>query len=597
MLLLAKLVLHVGQNSHEGGGVDHLVSQYLRVSIQQPNLFTVRQGYTLITVRVNTAGINAIGSKALVISHKLVITTRDNPITLSNYVLDGLSKSQRLRTRYLALHAIHQSLNGTTVKNRDTGFMRDSKGHIRTTFGNVCIVICHSSSSRQLSQFFLIELGQLVGNLMWFTHQFDLISHQIRRTSSSHLVHTQVYLLQYIVACLDHQGIFTSSSSSTFHVVDQHVTSKGIGFFHGKPKTKQCLTNLEFHIGRHVGVDIQFPIQLSQEGIEGLRNFLHRVTRDGIEGSLVSSYRTLFDEVQWVVNPIKDEQSTFSIGRVCGNKLNCHTITGTNDHSGNAFYPWVNWGVYGRQGTDLTVERLTIRSCIIKVGPLTSGNKVVLSTSIDLRMQRIQGFKNLLLLFGRQVATTYRGFRTVLGHQLVHTLLVGISQDDPLNLCKGAKRVYSNTYSMSDCGLDSRVHRRNNKVSHVVRQNLKRITTYSVLRGDTDLLWNGILHREGVIPSLLRNHSTVASQGFHSLIQQCQFLICLGVITEHCLSSSQRRILRPSQQSIGDTCVQVIKHGISQVIRNALFTRTIIGDGRGVLRQTTIDANDVSISI
>ena len=203
MLLLAKLVLHVGQNGHEGGSVDHLVSQHLRVSIQQPDFFTVRQGYTLITVRVNTAGINAIGSKVLVISHKLVIATRDNLVTLSNYVLDGLSNSQRLRTRYLALHAVHQSLNGTTVKNRDTGFMRDSKGHIRTTFGNVCIVICHSSSIHQLGQFFLVELGQLVSNLMRFTHQFNLASHQIRGTSSSHLIHAQVHLFQDIVTCLN----------------------------------------------------------------------------------------------------------------------------------------------------------------------------------------------------------------------------------------------------------------------------------------------------------------------------------------------------------------------------------------------------------
>ena len=226
--------------------------------------------------------------------------------------------------------------------------MRDSKGHIRTTFGNVCIVICHSSSIHQLGQFFLVELGQLVGNLMRFTHQFNLVSHQIRGTSSSHLVHTQVHTTQYVVTGLDRQGIFTSSSSSTLHVIDQHVTSKGIGFFHGKPKTKQCLTDLEFHIGRHVGVDIQFPIQLSQEGIEVLRNFLHRVTQNGIEGGFVSSHRTLFDEVQCVVNPIEDEQGTFGIGRVCGSKLNCHTITETNDHSGNAFYPWVNWGIYSR---------------------------------------------------------------------------------------------------------------------------------------------------------------------------------------------------------------------------------------------------------
>ena len=150
---------------------------------------------------------------------------------------------------------------------------------------------------------------------------------------------------------------------------------------------------------------------------------------------------------------------------------------------------------------------------------------------------------------------------------------------------------------MTDCGLDSRVHRRNHKVSHVVRQNLKCITAYSVLRGDTNLLWNGILHREGVIPSLLRNHSTVASQGFHSLIQQCQFLICLGIITEHCLSSSQRRILRPSQQRIRDTCIQVIKHGVSQVIRNTLLTRTVIGNSRGVLSQIALDVDDVPNSV
>ena len=88
---------------------------------------------------------------------------------------------------------------------------------------------------------------------------------------------------------------------------------------------------------------------------------------------------------------------------------------------------------------DLAVERLAVWSLIIEIGPLATGNKEVLSTGIDLRMQRIQGFKNLLLLFGRQVATTYTGFTTVLSHQLVHTLLVGIGQDDPLNLSKGAK--------------------------------------------------------------------------------------------------------------------------------------------------------------
>ena len=314
MLLLAKLVLHVGQNSHEGGSVDHLMSQYLRVSIQQPDFFTVRQGYTLITVRVNTAGINAIGSKVLVISHKLVIATRDNLVTLSNYVLDGLSKSQRLRTRYLALHAIHQSLDGTTVKNRDTGFVRDTKWHIRTAFGNVRIVIYHSSSIHQLSQFFLVELGQLIGNLMGLTHQFNFVSHQIRGTSSSHLVHAQVYLLQYAVTSLNIQSIATTSSSETFHVGDQHVSSQTSSLFFSEIQTKHSLTKLVFHLGRHVSVGIQLATQLSQEGIKVTGNLLHRVTQDSIKSSLVGGHRAFSDKVQWVVDTVEDEQSTFSIG-------------------------------------------------------------------------------------------------------------------------------------------------------------------------------------------------------------------------------------------------------------------------------------------